>query len=90
MFSPFFPPVESAESDLSFKMVGEWSFPQDIFIVWVDPDELGDPTKPQEKLVGKKLLGCPGKEVDGWMVRINGLFHLLINGGIPWGERPIY
>ena len=29
--------------------------PQDIFIVWVDPDELGDPPKPQEKLVGKKM-----------------------------------
>ena len=47
-----------AASDLSFKRVGEWSFEtQDIFIVWVDPDELGDPTKPQEKLVGKKRGG---------------------------------
>ena len=25
-------------------------------------------------------LGCPGKEVDGSMVVINGLFHLLLNG----------
>jgi len=26
------------------------------------------------------MLGCPGTEVIGSMVRINGLFHLLING----------
>ena len=25
----------------------------------------------------------------GSMVRINGLFHLLIDGGIPWGYNPL-
>ena len=51
--------------------------------VWVDPDELGDPTKPQEKLVGKKTTWM-SREGSGWINgdRINGLFHLLINGGI--------
>ena len=31
-------------------------------------------------LAGKSLLGCPGKEVRITGDRINGLFHLLING----------
>ena len=31
-------------------------------------------------------VGCPGQEVIGSMVRINGLFHLLINRAY-WGEK---
>ena len=34
----------------------------------------------------KQVLGCPRKL--GSMVRINGLFHLLING-IYWGYNPL-
>ena len=35
------------------------------------------------------LLGCPlSQEVDGSMVSINGLFHLLING-VYWGYNPL-
>ena len=34
------------------------------------------------------LLGCPGTEVRIFGDRISGLFHLPINGGIPWGYNP--
>ena len=27
-----------------------------------------------------QILGCPGTEVDGSMVRIDGLFNCLVNG----------
>ena len=35
-----------------------------------------------------RLLGCRGTEVLGSMVRINGLFHLLING-VYWGYNSL-
>ena len=34
------------------------------------------------------LLGCPGQEVIGSLVRINGLFHLLMNG-VYWGYNTL-
>ena len=33
------------------------------------------------------ILGCPGSRKLGSMVRISGLFHLLING-VYWGYNP--
>ena len=70
MFSPFFSlPLNLPNPTCPFKRVGEFrSFPQDIFIVWVDPDELGDPTKPQDSKRLWVVIETRGKKTT-WMSR---------------------
>ena len=46
--------------------------------------KVGKSSEPRKKKKRGPLLGCPGQEVNGSMVRIDGLFHLLING-VYWG-----
>ena len=47
-------------------------------VIWTPPKSYKKNTKP------RGITGCPGTEVDGSMVRINGQFHLHING-VYWG-----